>query len=162
MKKLFILRHAKAIPGDFDKERPLSKAGHKQMHQLCLSHSKLWQTVDLVLCSSSVRTRETLDGVKACLSKTVTINYLDSLYDATAELYLKEIRKVDDYYKAILIVGHNPEITDFLRNVCASQGLSSECTMTKASIAEFTLTKDHWSQAEYSTFNFNQLIKPED
>lgn len=159
MKKVYLIRHAKAIPGDFDKGRPLSKAGHKQMDNLREKEAKLFKSLDLILCSTAVRAKETLEGMKACLSKDVVIHYLDHLYSATANIILNEISGVEDQFNNIMIVGHNPEMTDFVLNVCDHNQDPFDESMPKAGIAEFSLKSDSWGSVSYGDLTFIQLIE---
>jgi len=60
--------------------------------------------IDAVLCSSAVRTRQTLErtGVPA------PVNYLDRLYGASPGEVIDEITKVGDDVATLLVVGHEP------------------------------------------------------
>ena len=65
-KRLFILRHAKSSwddPGLDDHDRPLAPRGRRAVEALASYLSAREIRPDLVLCSSSRRTRETLDGI---------------------------------------------------------------------------------------------------
>lgn len=160
MKKLYIIRHAKAVPGDDDKARPLSEGGIKQMKRLRANESKIFKSLDLILCSPSIRTRETLEGFKACLREKVEIRYVDDLYSSSAEIILREIGAVEDKYDHVMIVGHNPEVTDFALNVCAHQDKSIAESMPKGSIAEYSFSKKSWHGVQYGDLKFIQLIYP--
>ncbi len=121
-RKIIIMRHANAKPstpppGLTDKDRPLSKKGWEELENLEEFSIKCLSEVTLVLCSSAVRTRQTLEGVMAYLPKVQHIHYLDELYEAPVWIYLEEINLWRANHLAILIVGHNPAVSEFLANV---------------------------------------------
>ncbi len=158
MKRLYLIRHAKAIPGDEDKERPLSKSGQKQMKVLRSTQSRLFKSLDLILCSTAQRTLETLDGMRTCLSKHVVIQYLDILYNSSPEIFLNKLSLVDDRFDRVMIIGHNPEMTDFALKVCEFGDKKLKESMPKGSIAEFSIKNKSWAQLTYGDLKFIQLI----
>ncbi len=63
---------------------------------------------DLVLCSPSVRTRQTLDLVLPHFSPATTVVYEDALYLALASTLLKRIRELEADISHAMIVAHDP------------------------------------------------------
>ena len=103
------MRHAKSdYPnGVSDHERPLAPRG---MREAGLAGEWLRQNVppiDHVLCSSATRTRQTLDrtGVAA------PVSYSERLYGATPGTMLEEINQVVDDVSTLLVVGHEPTVS---------------------------------------------------
>jgi len=58
----------------------------------------------LVLCSSSRRTRETLEGVQPAGEWLIE----EQLYGADAGQVLARLREVDDDAGSVMVIGHNP------------------------------------------------------
>ena len=84
MKTLHLLRHAKSDwseDGRADHDRPLNKRG-KQTRKLVAEHVRGWN-VDLIVCSTAVRARETVKPVVAALG--CPIRYQDAVYDASVD-----------------------------------------------------------------------------
>lgn len=163
MKILFILRHGDAVPGDenkTDKQRPLSKKGQKELKYLRKQELDLFKSIDLVLCSSSVRTRETLDCVMKGLPDRVTICYLDSLYDSNVETIIQEVSLVDDKFKTVMVVAHNPGLTTLMNQVCEHQELPMDKSMSTGSISEFVLKTESWQGLKVSDLKFMRLLNP--
>lgn len=117
MLTLSLLRHAKSSwnhPGLDDYDRPLAERGLSAAPLIAAYIAKNKIRPDLILCSGSKRTRETLDLVLAALPPphpAVLID--DSLYHATATTLLErlaqtEIRDAAYRAKHVLIVGHDP------------------------------------------------------
>ena len=106
-KRLFLLRHAKSSwddPGLDDHERPLAPRGRRAVEVLgeYLRDNDIHPV--LVLCSSSRRTRETLDGVAPGGETLIEAE----LYHADAEQLLERLRRVSDDVESVMVIGHNP------------------------------------------------------
>lgn len=114
MKTLYLLRHAKSDwdnPLISDYDRPLNHRGQNDVPLLGSILSKKNIVIDLALCSSANRTRQTL----SLLQNQVRINeirYIDELYLASAKTILQTIKTTEETYKNVLVIGHNPGITD--------------------------------------------------
>jgi phosphohistidine phosphatase len=106
-KQLFILRHAKSSWDDQgldDHDRPLALRG-RQAVKLLREHMRAAGIRPVqVLCSSSRRTRETLEGVspggKAMIEP--------ELYDASCEDLIERLRRVPEKTASVMVIGHNP------------------------------------------------------
>ena len=61
-----------------------------------------------MLCSPSVRTRQTLDLVLPHFSTAPTVLYEDALYLGAPSTLLKRIRKLDGAIQHAMIVAHDP------------------------------------------------------
>ncbi len=62
---------------------------------------------DLVLCSAARRTRETLDGVGTAVGG-AEIRFDRGLYAATPDRLLAALHGVEDRFRRVLLIGHNP------------------------------------------------------
>lgn len=109
---LYLLRHAKAepwYPGVNDFGRPLSDKGNRHMANLCPWAVEHIEAPEAVLCSSSVRTRETLDpflniwpGIEDRTS------YLDEIYEASTGSLHELAQQAFQSASRVMMVGHNP------------------------------------------------------
>ena len=160
MKLLFILRHGDSVPGSpgNDKERPLSKEGQKEIKHLRKQQLDIFDTIDLVLCSSSIRTRETLACLMKGLPDRITIRYIDALYHASADIILEEVGFVEDKFQAVLVIGHNPGITTFMAQICQQQGLAVDKAMRTGEMAEFSISKKDWQRLKENDLKFIRLL----
>jgi phosphohistidine phosphatase len=108
-KRLFVLRHAKSSwenPGLDDHERPLAPRG---VHALALMSEHMRAAginPELVLCSSSRRTRETLEGIGVAAEQLIE----HELYSASAGEVLERLRRVPEGIGSAMLIGHNPTI----------------------------------------------------
>lgn len=62
----------------------------------------------LVLCSSAVRARETLDQAIPSLHPAPKILYEERLYLASAQRLLERLQELSDETDSVLLIGHNP------------------------------------------------------
>ncbi len=114
MNMLHLLRHAKSSAKEDveDHERPLSRRGRKTARRIGRNLSARVGAVDLVLCSSARRTRETLDLVldefpsgSHTLPRT---SIEDELYLASREKLTARLGRLDARDVNVLLIGHNP------------------------------------------------------
>jgi phosphohistidine phosphatase len=123
MKRLLLLRHAKAVPsspgGDF--ERELAPRGRKDAAQMGAFLRSEQLVPQLVLISPARRTRETADLVRGAFANPPELVANRALYLAEPVTILQEIRNTDPDVATLLVVGHNPGIAD-LANLLAAAG----------------------------------------
>jgi phosphohistidine phosphatase len=121
---LLLVRHAKSAWGDpslTDHDRPLAPRGEKAVRRLrqCLARSEY--RPDVVLCSSSRRTVDTLEGIRAALPKRARIDVVDELYLADADTLVTLLRAFDAQVGCAMLIGHNPGLED-LASLLAGSG----------------------------------------
>lgn len=104
---LFILRHAKSSwddPGLDDHERPLAPRGQRAVKVLAEHLQASGIRPALVLCSSSRRTRETLEGVAPGGERRIE----PELYSASGPELLERLQRVPEDIESVMVIGHNP------------------------------------------------------
>jgi phosphohistidine phosphatase len=111
MRTLYLLRHAKSSwddPALADRDRPLAKRGRKAAKRIARHLRDEGIEPDLVLCSSSVRTLQTLERIG--LEGEVE----DGLYGASAAELLDRLREVPSDVESVMLIGHNPGLEGLL------------------------------------------------
>ena len=121
MLTLSLLRHAKSSwdsPSLDDFDRPLAKRGQKAAPEIGAALAAMGLKPDLVLCSTALRARETLDLVLPKLASPApqTI-YEEALYMASPSTLLERVRsvppRIDDLaVHHVMLVGHNPGLEE--------------------------------------------------
>ncbi|WP_286930348.1 MULTISPECIES: SixA phosphatase family protein [Aeromicrobium] len=106
MSRLLLMRHGKAAfpDGVEDFERPLADRGRREAALAGEWIREHVGTVDVVLCSTSTRTRETL----AATGLEAPARFLDEIYEGWTRSLLEAIQSVDDAASTVLLVGHAP------------------------------------------------------
>jgi phosphohistidine phosphatase len=113
VKRLFLLRHAKSSwdePGFADRERPLAPRGRTAAKRIGRHLRDQGIAPQLVLCSPSARTRETLKRLRLGDGPEVRIE--DDLYAASAGELLAVLSGLPDDVESVMLIGHNPGIED--------------------------------------------------
>lgn len=134
MRILYLLRHAKAepeAPGG-DSERALSKRGRKDAAAMGAVLGERRPAPELVLCSPSARTRQTLERVLPALEAAPRVIYDDGLYLAEAEKLLERLRLLPKETQSVLLVGHNPGLHELGALLAADPGRLAEGFPTAA------------------------------
>ncbi len=112
MKHLFLLRHAKAVKSDGfanDRDRPLDPQGIADIGALQHTLRQRPFAPERVLCSSVVRTRQTLEPfVTDGLLPDAEVIFDPSLYMGLASHLFALLHEQPDTFSSLLIVGHNP------------------------------------------------------
>jgi len=109
---LFLMRHSKAEAHDArtDFDRELSPRGWQQAQDAGLALAD--RGIQLVLCSSSARTRQTYEGLGLTLASgdPVPVEYMEALYLGSADLIRQRIGEITDDITGLLVIGHSPGI----------------------------------------------------
>ena len=124
MRSLYLLRHAKsswADPALSDHERPLAPRGRRDAKRIAAHLLELGIAPELVLCSTALRTRETLELIRPALDAAAIVELEAALYAAWAETLLERLREVPDERRSVMLIGHNPGLED-LALMLASAG----------------------------------------
>lgn len=119
MKQIILVRHAKSDWNDItltDFQRVLNKRGSKDAPRMgALLHEKDLP-IDIIHSSSAERTKQTAQLLaKEIAYPKTAIYYHDNLYLATERQLLDFINGLDKTLHTILLVAHNPGISDFAR-----------------------------------------------
>lgn len=169
IKQLVLLRHAKSNWDDpllADIDRPLAKRGRKAGKVVSAWLKKQHIRPDLVLCSPSVRTRETLALIADAIGDTVTVAYDKGLYLAEAEDLLVRLRRVDKAAKCVMVIGHNPGMQELAIALLRPGARKSHAELAEkfptAAVACFNLSIAAWSDLQLADATLTKFVKPVD
>jgi len=106
------MRHAKSdwdSEYSGDHERPLSRRGVKAATKIGKWISENEFKPDLIVCSTALRTRQTLDLVQENAGwKELSIDFDEQIYLASPDSVLRLIRSLGDEIESAMIIGHQP------------------------------------------------------
>jgi phosphohistidine phosphatase len=140
MKTLHLLRHAKSDwsePAVADHDRPLNRRG-KQARTIVATHVAGWH-VDLVVCSTARRARQTAKPVVAALG--CRVQYEEALYAAVPSRLVEIVRTLSDRNVSVMLVGHNPSLEELTAWLC---GQSPD--YPTAALGTIDLSLDRWDE----------------
>lgn len=130
MPMLYLMRHAKSSWDDAeiaDHDRPLSPRGVDDAKKIGRYLKDQNVTPELVLCSTSQRTRATLEELRPFLPKHAPHHFAQALYLAPKGQILKLLA---DYarpeQRSILILGHSPGMEELSLYLARSEGANAD------------------------------------
>jgi phosphohistidine phosphatase len=168
MKTVTIFRHAKSgeknNPNIEDFERPLSDRGLKAAPKMGAAMRDRKLTPDLILCSSSVRTRQTLElAAPEAWDHPPKVRFLKKLYEASAETLFQSLKQLSDDAGHVMIVGHNPglqELAALLLPPGSSARRAFNEKLPTAAVASFDFNTERWSNLKLETGKLQLSISP--
>lgn len=155
MKKLYLIRHADA-PHHYDQDdwqRELSEFGKTQAEKLATKLSFLKEAKNYkILCSDAPRAIATIKPTSLKLDN-LKIDYEHFIYKADEEEILNQLSLIDSKIEILLIIGHNPTISqlafmldkdDHFENfpTCCIKKLTADISDWQYLAKKFTIDKD--------------------
>jgi phosphohistidine phosphatase len=164
VKTLFLLRHAKSSwddPGLPDHDRPLAPRGERAAKAIADHIREREITPDLVLCSTALRTRETLDRIVPTLGDDVETEIERGLYAASATELLERLWALDEQVESVLLVGHNPGIEQLALTLAGGGDEVAEMRRKFPTAALATLEFDgRWRELGPGDAELTDFVKP--
>jgi phosphohistidine phosphatase len=161
MKTLILVRHAKSSWNDQaqrDIDRPLNDRGR---HDAPLMAQRLLQRGSLpqrILCSPALRTVTTAEIFANQLAiPNELIQHERQIYLASSGHLLHLVQHQDNNIDTIMMVGHNPALTDFFNDLCKAARLDN---MPTCCVAELILPVDNWPAVEFGTAELKHVDYP--
>lgn len=144
VKRVWLLRHAKsswADPALADHDRPLAPRGRKAAKRIARWATDNGVRPELVLCSTALRARATLDLVLAGLARP-EVEFEGGLYHASGGDLHERLRMLPGDVADVLLLGHNPGLHELACEL-APPGPSAFPT---GALAELRLAIDTWPE----------------
>lgn len=122
MKRLILVRHAKsswADPGMEDIDRPLNERGKRDAPEMARRLRARGERPDLIVSSPARRARSTARRMADELGiAREDVSIEDALYEASVDTWLRVIAALPPAADAVLMVGHNPTLTELGHALC--------------------------------------------
>ncbi len=160
MKTLYLLRHAKSSWDNeelSDHQRPLNSRGQQDAPKMGQWLAAQVKPPQLIICSDAVRTRQTIEPIlKAWQLPEDVLRMEPLLYHASNDVLWDIVQECDNDIDRLLIVGHNPGLTEFANSLC--KAFRTENIPTSGFLAcSFDVSK--WEQVEacegaFETYQF--------
>ena len=168
MLTLTLLRHAKSSWDDDrldDFDRPLAPRGLKAAPRIGQALAKLGPPVDLILCSTAKRTRQTLDLVlREFADVKPKVQYDDALYHGLPESLLECIVRQAGRARHVLLIGHNPGLEILALRLTGKGSGRDIAAMTAkfptAAVAQFTFACSTWAEIEPGSGTLRHFLTP--
>jgi len=167
MHTLYLLRHAKSswrdpVLGDF--QRPLNERGKKARKLIKRWFKEHKIRPDLVICSPSVRTRETLAPLLDLWKPKPEILYEGKVYEAHATDLHAVLRQHAKDVESILMIGHNPGMQHLALDLIDDDrgGIADRlrAKFPTGGIARLTAERDDWQAMKSGSFRLRDFVVP--
>jgi phosphohistidine phosphatase len=166
MKRLYLLRHAKSSWDDqtlADRDRPLAPRGRRAAKVMAKHLGQEGISPELVLCSPSMRTRQTLKRLAPGLGKNADVQIEPELYAAPARDLLEVLHRVPDEVESVMLIGHNPGIQDLALSLA---GAGSEIPRLRSKFPTAALAtlelNGTWRELAPGSAELMSLVKPKE
>lgn len=134
MKTVLLLRHGKSSwddPALADFDRPLAKRGEKAAKAMGKVLAENAPRPDLVLCSKSLRTRETWDLARRAFAEAPPVELREDLYLASAAGILRMLQRLPASHSTVLVIGHNPGFEDLARRLAGPDSVPEAAALLR-------------------------------
>ncbi len=149
MKNLLLMRHAKSSWKDDsleDHERPLKKRGRKDSIRMARVIADNNLTPDLILSSTAVRARETVEILAKELAYSGQILFSDELYMGEPQDFVSALGEISDDPNTVMIVAHNPGLEAYLQIIDGEiESVPTAC------LGHLVLVLDAWQEISLET-----------
>ena len=166
MLRLYIMRHAKsswAVPGARDFDRELNEWGIADLKKITNFIKKEEIRPDKILCSSAIRTRQTLGEIVDAFSNKPEIEYTERLYSSGLSEYIEIINNTKNA-KSIFLIGHNPMCGSMATSLPSSGNADDlekiAYTYPTATVSIIDFDIDNWSNAAKGNGILQKAIFP--
>jgi phosphohistidine phosphatase len=173
VKTLYLLRHAKSSwddPSLSDEERPLSSRGRMAATAMAHHFRREGVAPHLVLCSPSIRTRQTLDRLIPVLGDPGnggTVVFEPAIYEATPHHLLELIRSTPPGASSLLLIGHNPGLAFLASSLLAPDGHDASLAHLQrkyptGALATFQFPDGEWRSLRPGSGRLLSFVRPRD
>lgn len=146
-----------------DHDRPLNQRGRRAAQRLARHFQETGIRPELVLCSSALRARQTLQPISQVMSLADRTRIEPRLYGATADEVLTLVRGVDDGTTSVLVVGHNPGLQDLALELAGGEPDTVSQLSQRfptGTLAEIVAGCPAWSSLGHETARIRSLTVP--
>ena len=155
MRTLYLVRHAKSSWADSslaDHERPLNKRGRCDAPAMGQRLAEKKVKVDAIWSSPALRAVQTAEFLAPSLKVSrKLIERHARLYTNSIEDLFSEVTTCSDKIKALMIVGHNPVITEFADHLIDHNHASEIIQIPTCGIVGVEYQCSSWKQIKYNT-----------
>jgi phosphohistidine phosphatase len=161
MKRIHLIRHAKSSWKDeslADIDRPLNDRGIRTCRFTAQHIYNAGCCFNNVFCSPAVRAQSTIEFISRCITE-INIQWQieEELYTFDSEDLLKWCRSVDEAISELLIIGHNPALTDF----CNELSNSNIKNIPTCGYVQLTARKDScWREISEVSVELTTFLRP--
>ena len=137
---IYFLRHANAgepkLDSAKDDKRPLDKLGIQQSHDVGRALAALEVSIDAIIASPLLRALQTAEIAAAELKHKDKLILDPALRPEASYEQFQQLLRRHGGSKAIMVVGHNPSMTEFLNRLLTGGSALNVVEMKKGAVAK--------------------------
>ena len=166
VRTVILLRHGKSSWSDptlADIDRPLAPRGERASRRIAKYIRRKKIRPALVLCSPSLRTRQTLEAIEPSLGKRSSVELVPQLYAASEGELLERLQALPESVGSVMLIGHNPGLHDLAR-VLASRGADLpqlEEKFPTGALATLVVDSESWAALSPGDGRARRLRRPQ-
>jgi phosphohistidine phosphatase len=160
LKRLTLVRHAKSdwsLPGQEDWDRVLNRRGQQDAPEMARRMRSRKLKPDLILASPAVRALATASIMARELKVSADLIAPDErLYLADPEQILEVVRELGGDVGHLMVLGHNPGITECANKLSAGDQIDNmpTCAVFTAKFALASWSDLNWSTGQQAEFDY--------
>ncbi len=145
-----------------DVDRPLAPRGARAAARMRDHIDAEGMRPELVLCSSALRTRETLARILPGLGPELTVRIESSIYSFEADELLDRLRAIPADIGSVMLVGHNPAMQELASLLAADGDRLDELRkgFPTAALAELDLSISSWADLASGSGRLVRFVVP--
>jgi phosphohistidine phosphatase len=150
VRTVILLRHGKSSWSDptlADLDRPLAPRGERASRRIGKYIRRKKIRPALVLCSPSLRTRQTLEAIEPSLGKGSSVELEPQLYAASEGELLQRLQALPESVDSVMLIGHNPGLHELARVLASRRAELPRLEEKFPTCALATLVVDRESRA---------------
>jgi phosphohistidine phosphatase len=142
-----------------DEQRPLLEKGKKRTKRIIDYLLEKQIKVDYIISSHAVRAKETAKILAHALKYPAENIKIDShIYYADGDTLLNQFYDLPDRFDSVMIVGHNPSLTDFV-NLFLKPPIEN---LPTSGVVSLTFETDHWDKVPLARRKTNFVLFPKE
>ena len=160
MRSIIIFRHGKSdwdAIYDRDHNRPLSKRGYKAAKKMGNYLNNINQIPDKIISSSATRAKNTAELAINHGKWSSDFSIEPKIYGGSSETLLDIIHSLDNNFKSVCLVGHEPTCSSFI-SLCTFHSQR----FTTASMAKINFNNDEWNEIEFGSGTLEWIKSPKE
>jgi phosphohistidine phosphatase len=154
------MRHADSYPTDFsgyEFERPVSVTGLLQIEKIRSSNAQMWSEIDFVLCSGIKRAKQTFQAIYSTVRSNTRFMFDDDLVKISPSGLISKLEWMPAIYNKILIVGHNPCLSQFISAVFPNEKVEP---LDTCEAVVLQVDVDSWQDINFNRFILVERVRP--
>ena len=158
-KELIVYRHAKsdwAVSYGTDFERPLNDRGIKNAQTMGVLLADSNQVPELIISSSSVRTKQTISISQSHGSWDTVIQFEDDLYTGSEITLLSYVQNIDNDIESCMLVSHQPKCSSLVKLLIGGGNIR----FPAAGMAKVVFEVNSWKDIKVGSGELKWLLQP--